>query len=587
MMILHEKNILKFIVFAPLLLIPLIAFFIAYVMLSRHHDTFHSALSALQKDLIYVEKKKVQAKVLSMVDLVKYRQSIIEKELKVRVKDRVYTAYNVAQSIYKQFKGKKPDKEIKKLIISALRPLVWNSGESFIWILDFHGISYLAPEYLKHLEGTSWINIQGASGEYVIQDEIAFCQEHKEGFFWNTFTKPNDSSLQQHKQLVYLKAFDDYNWYMGSGEYLQTAAKISDKELLQSIQKIGEYGSSYIFVMDQNLDFLLNNSLSNTSNTEQIKKKNLDQVLKKIKTLLVKQESGFIEYFWINPISKKQERKYSYIQRVQKDGWIIGSGFYESEVQELANMQIQTLQEAYYKEMRYLLVVSALFILIAFFASYLLHIYIKKILYRYEIEILAKQNALIKLNQTLEKKVKARTKDLQESTKQLEELAHKDALTSIENRYSIMKTLSYEIDRSRRYKSKLSVVMYDIDHFKDINDTYGHDVGDDILIDLTQLIQHNCREIDFLGRYGGEEFLIIMPNTSREEAKEFAHRIRLIVQNHSFKIVGKLTISLGLIQCKENEEVKELFKRLDTLLYKAKNGGRNRLCSDDGSEDVV
>ena len=580
-MILNEKNILKFIVFTPLITIPFIAFFIAYLTLTRNHDTFQTAIKSIQKDLIKIEKKKVQAKVDSVVDLVKYRQSIIKEELKARVKDRVYTAYNVAHSIYQQFKGKKSDKEIKKLIVSALRPLVWNNGESFIWILDFHGVSYLAPEYLKHLEGRSWIDIQGANGEYVIKEEIAFCKEHKEGFFWNTFTKPNDPSLKQHEQLVYLKAFEDYNWYMGSGEYLQTASKISDEDLLNSIQKIGEYGSSYVFVVDSAMNIMLNTSLDQTAQV------NIQSVLKKIESVLAKQENGFIEYQWINPATQKQELKYSYIQRVHKDGWIIGSGFYASEIEAIAKIQIQALQDAYNKETRYLLLLSAFFILISFVASYILHIYIKKILQRYEIDILAKQKALRKLNQSLEAKVQARTKELQESTKQLEELAHKDALTSIENRYSIMKTLASEIDRARRYKNKLSVVMYDIDHFKDINDTYGHDVGDDVLVALTQLVDHNCREIDFLGRYGGEEFLIIMPNTSREDAKEFAHRIRLVVQNHSFKIIGKLTISLGLIEYQEGEEIKELFKRLDTLLYQAKNGGRNKLCSDDGTEDVL
>ena len=588
-MILNEKNILQFIVFTPLFAIPLIAFIIAYFILSRNHDTFQTAMKNIQKDLVVMEKKKVQAKVDNVVDLVKYRQSIIKQELRNRVKDRVETAYSVAYSIYKQFQDKKSEDEIKKIIISALRPLVWNNGESFIWILDFRGISYLAPEYLRHLEGKSWIDIQGASGEYVIKEEIAFCQEKKEGFLWNTFTKPNDPSLQKHKQLAYLKAFDDYNWYMGSGEYLQTAAKISDKELLHSIQKIGEHGSSYIFVIDKDSHVLLNTSLRDTVNIKMDESSdgNIAIILSKIKILLQNQESGFIEYEWINPITQNIEQKHSYIHRVQKEGWIIGSGFYASEIKTISDMQIKNLQEIYYKERHYLLLLSAFFILISFVASFLFHIYIKKVLHRYQRDILAKQIALRQLNQNLEAKVHVRTKELEESTKQLEELAHTDSLTSVENRYSIMKTLAEEIDRANRYKSKLSVVMYDIDNFKDINDTYGHDIGDDILIALTQIVKRNCREIDFLGRYGGEEFLIIMPHTSREEAKEFAHRIRLVVQNHSFKIIGKLTISLGLVEYKKDEEIKDLFKRLDILLYKAKNGGRNRLSSDDGEDDFI
>lgn len=588
-MILNEKNILKFVVYAPVLLIPLVAFFIAYTLLTRNHNSLQTTIKSIQNDLIIIEKQKLKAKVDSVVDLVTYRQSILKEELENRVKDRVYTAYNVANSIYEQFKNKKSDQEIKKLIISALRPLVWNDGESFIWILDFRGISYLAPEYLKHLEGKSWLDVQGASGEYVIQEEIAFCQENKEGFFWNTFTKPNDTTLNKHEQLVYLKAFKDYSWYMGSGEYLQTATDSSDKDLLNSIQKIGEYGSSYIFVIDKNSKVLLNTSLAKPLDLkmDESKDEGISTLLKKIESLLEKDESGYIEYQWINPTTKNREKKYSYIHRVQSNGWIIGSGFYASEIEAIAQVQISSIEETYFKERRYLLLLIAVFLLVSFVLGYFFHLYIKKIIQGYQMDILAKQNALIKLNQNLEARVQMRTQELEESTKKLEELAHTDALTSIDNRYSIMNTLSHEIDRANRYKSKLSVVMYDIDHFKDINDTYGHDVGDDILVALTQLVKKNCREIDFLGRYGGEEFLIIMPNTSRDEAKEFAHRIRLIVQKHSFKIIGKLTVSMGLIEYRENEELKELFKRLDTLLYKAKNNGRNRLSSDDGTEDVV
>jgi len=184
---------------------------------------------------------------------------------------------------------------------------------------------------------------------------------------------------------------------------------------------------------------------------------------------------------------------------------------------------------------------------------------------------------LEELNQSLEQKVQDRTAKLNTIKDDFEKLATTDALTNIHNRYSIMNILSSEIHRSNRYKTPLSLIMYDIDFFKKVNDTYGHDVGDSVLRSLSAAVKNNLREVDILGRYGGEEFLIILPNTGLSDAKEYAERLRKEVEEYSFETVEKVTISLGVVEIAPTENIKEIFKRADDLLYASKNRGRNRI----------
>jgi len=144
-----------------------------------------------------------------------------------------------------------------------------------------------------------------------------------------------------------------------------------------------------------------------------------------------------------------------------------------------------------------------------------------------------------------------------------------------------MKIMSQEINRSKRHDIALSVLMFDIDFFKKINDDFGHDVGDKILFKLVQVVESTLRDIDFIGRYGGEEFLIIMPETTLVEAKVIANRVKNKVDRYHFEVVGHLTISLGLAELHKDETVDEILKRVDDLMYKSKEDGRNKLSLED------
>ena len=164
-------------------------------------------------------------------------------------------------------------------------------------------------------------------------------------------------------------------------------------------------------------------------------------------------------------------------------------------------------------------------------------------------------------------------------TEQLEKLATIDDLTQVYNRRKIYELAGYEIDRSIRYKHPLSVIMIDIDHFKKINDSYGHDIGDKILQQVCDSISAIIRKPDIFGRVGGEEFMLLLPETSGDDASDFAERIRTTIEQKEFETVKNVTISLGVTECVEEDNILPLFKRADNALYTAKNDGRNRVVS--------
>jgi len=167
--------------------------------------------------------------------------------------------------------------------------------------------------------------------------------------------------------------------------------------------------------------------------------------------------------------------------------------------------------------------------------------------------------------------------------KQVEEsmrkLATNDELTGLYNRHFMDKIVEEEMERSERYNSPISVFILDLDFFKRINDNWGHPVGDLILKQTAKMASENIRKSDFLIRLGGEEFLLLMPNTNLNEAIIVAEKIRDVIENYTDPIVGKYTASFGVTQRMNNESFQKLYERADAALYRAKEEGRNRVVS--------
>ncbi len=184
----------------------------------------------------------------------------------------------------------------------------------------------------------------------------------------------------------------------------------------------------------------------------------------------------------------------------------------------------------------------------------------------------------------LEEEVRARTAELEEKNRELERLNREleryatiDSLTGVFNRMKFNAVLETEILRSKRYQRPMSMAMLDIDFFKSINDNFGHAAGDCALREFVTVVSQHIRECDVLARWGGEEFVILFPETTLEESLQVSEKLRQKIEENSFDRIGNLTCSFGVTQFTIEDGIETLSKRVDDALYEAKKNGRNTI----------
>ncbi|MCX7206686.1 MAG: diguanylate cyclase [Proteobacteria bacterium] len=182
---------------------------------------------------------------------------------------------------------------------------------------------------------------------------------------------------------------------------------------------------------------------------------------------------------------------------------------------------------------------------------------------------------LQRINEKLELIVGERTRELVEKNKELEQLAVTDRLTGLYNRLFLDQVLEREFSTIGRHGTTFSLILLDIDHFKQVNDTYGHHAGDEVLKSISKILKESVRESDVVGRWGGEEFLVLCPNTSRTDALKIAKKLRLAIEQYDFASIGCRTASFGVASYQQGDTIATVEARADKALYLAKDKGRN------------
>lgn len=166
---------------------------------------------------------------------------------------------------------------------------------------------------------------------------------------------------------------------------------------------------------------------------------------------------------------------------------------------------------------------------------------------------------------------------LSETLHELERLSQTDKLTQVANRLKVDSFIEDEVYRAKERGKTFSIILLDIDKFKEVNDTFGHPVGDYVLKSIASIIKGHCRKVDLVGRWGGEEFIIILPDTSLDGALKTAENIRSLIESFEFKDVGTKTASFGVVEYDRNYSIKDIILKVDEALYTAKESGRNRV----------
>lgn len=200
------------------------------------------------------------------------------------------------------------------------------------------------------------------------------------------------------------------------------------------------------------------------------------------------------------------------------------------------------------------------------------------------VEYIAIRHDITELEETkqqlrnINKAMKNKVDELYSMTNSLEQKAFKDNLTGINNRENFEEIFSIEIASAKQNNLALSLIIFDVDHFKLINDTYGHQAGDIILVELVKIIEENIKHGDVFARWGGEEFVILTPMTDLTGAKNLSENLRKLVQSHQFSYIeNEITLSFGVAELEFDDTKKTLFEKADSALYEAKNSGRNRV----------
>ena len=263
----------------------------------------------------------------------------------------------------------------------------------------------------------------------------------------------------------------------------------------------------------------------------------------------------YFEYFFKKMDSEKIIRKMAYAKLYKPYDWVVATGVYLDDVDNLVEVERAKMDATYKAKRTLALSVAAGIVLL----STLLIVFFEKQVAR-----------LISTNE----------QNVCRYTKLLKEISCTDHLTGLFNRVRLDEVFRYESRQFNRYKTAFSIILMDVDHFKRINDTCGHQVGDLVLTELAGLLRVNSRDTDTVGRWGGEEFLFICSETGLENTVLMADKIRGIIEAHDFPEVRRITCSFGVSTFHEGDDIKAMLDRADKSLYRAKAAGRNKVVSE-------
>ncbi|MDG6778312.1 diguanylate cyclase [Thiomicrorhabdus sp. zzn3] len=195
-----------------------------------------------------------------------------------------------------------------------------------------------------------------------------------------------------------------------------------------------------------------------------------------------------------------------------------------------------------------------------------------------EITSLKKAEVVLKEhNEQLEQEVRKRTEELRRALEEMESISIQDKLTGLYNRHKLDTTLLEYINLAHRYYAPFGLIILDLDNFKEINDAFGHYAGDKLLKGVSERLKKGCRKTDVIGRWGGDEFMILVPKADRKAIMSLGNHLRDTVQDSIFDVSVKLTISIGMTLYEEGDQMEDMILRADQALYESKRANRNQV----------
>jgi len=541
-----------------------------YLMKSDIED-----VNQIQTDYI---KTQLRERVASVIDYSDYRSQQTETVLREELLSRTYEAYALMNSIYENNKESKSKEEITEIIRDALREIRFNDGRGYFFIDSLQGDVILYPVYPES-EGANLLDLQDDKGNYAIREEIQLVQSQGEGYIEGYWKNPNAEDERTYKKITFVKAFEPYGWYLGCGDYLDEITKEIQKEVLDYVDSIqyGEADVQYVFLHDYNGVELANGvypELVGINNYE-LEDISGSKVYQEQIDLCVEDDGGYLTHYWPTIEGDGQHKKLTYVAPLAKWEWVIGTGVDVTELDALIESKQNQLKNFIWRRIIVIFLVLGLLITISMFCVKGFMLKIKKNFRVFRDSMISAKMKLSPIDiDSLDYTDFSELADVTNSmTERINELLHFDELTGIYNRRNIMEIFNNVLVKA---PNNTGIILMDIDHFKSVNDSYGHEIGDETLVIIANLIANNTPSKGAAGRFGGEEFIVILPEATLEETIEVSESIRKSIEAHYIDAInGNVTISCGIAHSSDwhNED---LFKQADDKLYLAKDLGRNR-----------
>ncbi len=555
-----SSSLTKWMVILPLFGIAITALALIKIFLNYETDVYNESIFEIRKDVIKQSKINAYDRVFEIENHIKTSEKILKQESEEEVKSMVNIAFGLIDSIYKNSKNL-PKKEIKTRVIKYLRDVrFFNNNSGYFFIYDMNGTCLLLPP-MPDLENTNLLNIKDAKGNFTIKEHLKIIEKSKEGFYeWYWYKL---GSKEMKKKIGFVKAYENLGIYVGTARYEEDILENVKKEVQEQLIDIRYEDKGYIFAFDYSgntisdikKDLIGVNRWNVVSDNEHIIKNFING------TRLL-EEGSFMTYL-DTPNSKTGKKAYktSFVKDIPEIGWVIGTGAYYNDVLSKVEFKRKKLREKFSDVVKKIGYATSLVLIIMFIITLIISFKLHNILKNYQKSLLIKNKQSIKQKEQL-----------------VYQLEH-DHLTQLPNRILLMERLNQSINQSKRDQREIAVMFIDIDKFKDINDTLGHDVGDIILKETAKRLENSIRKSDIVARFGGDEFIIIVDNYKNiQDIITIIGKIQKSVKDPIYlgESEYKTTLSIGIsIFPEDGEDPSLLLKNADIAMYRAKDSGRD------------
>lgn len=568
MPIVSEKNIAKVSFLYAIIIVGVMTFSTGALFIAKKINTLNKDLVKIEQEFIAQQEEELKKDVADLVSRIENRRLEMEEVLQQRLKQRVEEALAIAENIYETMHEGLSSGNVASVIRAAIRPIRFNEEQGYFFILSREGKVILYPTD-PQLEGTNFFTNGAGGGPDTVKEIIRVSQEEGGGFHRYDWTKPGDDSGKLYQKVSYVGLFEPLGWVIGTGEYLDNLEHLAKSTitsiLTASLKKdlIDYYFIYELHDINGGNDFA---TMMVNSNRPDLVGKQLSDDYKDAKGKQFRKEflkgiresgEANVVYWYKKPNDTEPGRKLSYFKHYPVWNWVLARGVYLDRLDQIISVKKGELSEKVRNDIIILCIIFVAAVIIALIVAYYFSRGLQDIFNRYRN---TQQEHLAKL---------------EELNRALEKQSQTDVLTTIFNRRFFNMQLAKEAARSTRHRTPLSVLMFDIDHFKVVNDEHGHLAGDKVLQEISALVQDNIRQSDFLARWGGEEFALLTPGVGLKNAGKFAEKLRDLIEKNDFSIGQEITCSFGVSCYQASEETSTFIQRADQSLYHAKNSGRN------------